>query len=95
MYEVKRAFDTKDVDKLVAKVVVSSSIHKKRHKEQNTLIPAVGLSLLDDSLVAAMYDSKLDILFTSDKFIGWTWMSKAYLCKVLFFFGSCFITVYF
>ena len=75
VYEAKQDLGGKDVDQLVAQVVVSPFIHKKRHKEQNTLTPAVGLSMLDGSLVAAMYDSKLDILFTSDQ-VQWLDMDK-------------------
>ena len=75
VYEAKRDFGGKDVDQLVAQVVVSSFIHKKRHKEQNTLTPAVGLSMLEGSLVAAMYDSKLDIVFTSDQ-VQWLDMDE-------------------
>ena len=35
MYEVKQDFGSRDIDQLVAQVVVSS-FHKKRHPEQNT-----------------------------------------------------------
>ena len=64
--EAKKEFDYRDMDQLVAQAVVSSFISKTRHRDQNSLIPAVGLSLIEGELVVAMYDSNLDILLTSD-----------------------------
>ena len=65
MCEAKE-FDDRDMDQLVAQAVVSSFIRKKRHWDQNSLVPAVELSLIEGSVVVAMYDSSLDILLTSD-----------------------------
>ena len=65
--EAKTMFAGNNIDQLVAQAIMSSFTHKNRHRDQNSLVPTVGLSLLEDSLTVTVYDCHLDTLFTSDQ----------------------------
>ena len=68
------------VHQVSAEAVVSSFIHNNRHPEQNPLVPAVGIAMLEGCVMSAMYDGKLDILLTSSK-VRWLETDERHLVK--------------
>ena len=52
-----------ELNQVVGHSVVMSFIHSNRHPEQNSLIPALGISGKDRTIIASLYDCHMDILF--------------------------------
>ena len=80
MLEAKNEFTVGDIDQITAQAVVSSFTHHFRHREQNPLIPAIGIAAIEGSLVIVMYDCEQDVLLTSDH-VQWLDMDERQLSR--------------